>query len=107
MSKRTEIDEYTNEVYNWQGFKLYGLLSGSPQGELNSFDKFFGIETSNDKFLHADTFTNGDIFLFCMVIDVLDQPKYLLNVFLKKDTFLELISNDKQCILGLNLFNIF
>ena len=85
-------------MFHWQGFKLYGLLSGSLQGELKAFDKFFGIQTDNDHFLHADSFTNGEIFLFCMVIDMLDQQKYLLNVFLKKDTFLELVSNDKKCI---------
>ena len=66
MSKRTEIDEYTNEMFHWQGFKLYGLLSGSPQDELKAFDKFFGIQTDNDHFLHADSFTNGEIFLFCI-----------------------------------------
>jgi len=99
MLKRHEIDDYTDDPHNWNNLKLYGALKDpNSNDEIGAYDKFFAVETQTNKFLHADTFSNGEIFMFCTLLQVSNEPIGIYNVFLNKQTFLELVSNDKMCI---------
>ena len=101
MSKRNHINDYTDDPYTWGSYQLYGAIYPDNfhvnGGKIEQSDKFFAIETNNQKFLHSDTFQNGEIFLFCILHKLNDEPVYIYNVFLQQtkfyfDVFFRLIS---------------
>jgi hypothetical protein len=108
MNKRIEIDDYTDDPYNWGVYRIFGSLNGSNNKEMIQIkDKFFAIDTQKVKFLHADTFTNNQIFMFTILLKACDHPINFYNVFLDKDIFFELVSNDKSSIIvGKNILFI-
>jgi len=99
MLKRETIDDYTDDPYTWENYTLYGSVNDiSSNGNIEEFQKYFGVATSKQKFLHGDLFSNDEVFMFCVLLKLEPDPKSIYGIFLNKLTFFDLISDENAFI---------
>jgi hypothetical protein len=97
---RSELDpDYYDDTYSFESFKMYGSI-GVGHNPVEEYDKFFAIDVDSfNCFQNGDICNDIDIFLFCVLLKLPHKPTLqLYNIFINMESFLELVSNDKNTI---------